>query len=155
MAALDETFELSKMSQPSNSFAPLPEGWYEATITGAEVKATKSGTGKYIAIRFDITGPTHQGRLFFANINIRNANPAAEKIGKEQFAAIMLAGGLATVTDSDQLVGASMKIDLGIEHSEAYGDKNRVKSFKALSGAMPSDASKSAKSGSAPPWTTK
>lgn len=155
MASLDETFELSKMPQPSNSFEPLPEGWYEATIAGAEVKATKSGTGKYIAVRFDITGPTHQGRVVFTNINIRNENPGAEKFGKEQFAAIMLAGGLEKVTDSDQLIGARMKINLGIETSKEYGDKNKIKSYKALDGAMPADISKAAKSGSAPPWTKK
>ena len=156
MASLGETFDLSKMSQPSNSFDPLPVGWYDATITGSEVKATKSGTGQYIAVRFDITGPTHQGRIVFTNINIRNANPTAEKIGREQFAAIMLAGGISSATDSDQLIGASMKIDLGIERSEEYGDKNKIKSYKALGGAMPSALKTSApKSTNAPSWAAK
>ena len=157
MASLGETFELSKMDQPSNSFEPLPVGWYDATITKAEIKATKSGTGKYISIRFDITGPTHQGRVVFTNINIRNANPTAEKIGREQFAAIMLAGGIPTATDSDHLIGASMKIDLGIERSEEYGDKNNIKAYKALSGGIPAAAAatKTAAKGSGPSWATK
>jgi len=92
----------------------------------------------------------------FTNINIRNANPTAEKIGREQFASIMLAGGISSATDSDQLIGASMKIDLGIERSEEYGDKNKIKSYKALGGAMPSALKTSApKSANGPSWATK
>jgi len=156
MASLGETFKTSEMNQPSNSFMLLPNGWYDATITEANVKDTKSGTGKYIAVRFDITGPTHQGRVVFANINIRNANPVAERIGREQFAAIMLSGGIASATDSDQLVGASMKIDLGIEKNEEYGDKNKIKSYKALGGAMPSALKATPpKPANGPSWASK
>ena len=155
MASLGEKFKTSEMDQPSNSFEPLPVGLYEATITGADVKNTKSGTGQYIAIRFDITGPTHQGRIVFTNINIRNANPTAEKIGREQFASILLSGGIASVTDSDQLIGASMKIDLGIESSAEYGDKNKIKSYKALGAAMSTSSADSSKAANTPPWSKK
>jgi hypothetical protein len=156
MASLGESFKTSEMDQPSNSFEPLPNGWYDATITGAEVKDTKSGTGQYIAVRFDITGPTHQGRVVFTNVNIRNSSVKAEKFGREQFAAILLAGGIASATDSDQLIGASMKIELGLEHSEEYGDKNKIKSYKALGGAMPSALKTSApKSANGPSWASK
>tara|TARA_R110002126_G_scaffold54643_2_gene147858 strand:+ start:380 stop:586 length:207 start_codon:yes stop_codon:yes gene_type:complete len=50
MAFLDEEFTLDTLPKGNTgNFEPLPEGWYNATITGAEVKPTKAGDGKYIA----------------------------------------------------------------------------------------------------------
>ena len=101
MANLGETFEVSALPQGNTgSFDPLPPGWYSATMAGAELKATKTGTGQYIAIRYDITGPTHQGRVVFGNLNIRNASPKAEEIGRQQLGELCRAIGLAKVGDT-------------------------------------------------------
>jgi hypothetical protein len=56
---------------------------------------------------YDITGPSHQGRVVFGNLNIKNANPKAEEIGRQQLGDIMRAIGLAKVTDTDQFIGGS------------------------------------------------
>ena len=84
MAQLNQPFVESELPKSERNFDPLPAGWYNATIGGAEIKQTKAGTGEYIAIRYDITGPTHQGRVIFGNLNIKNANPQAESIGYQQ-----------------------------------------------------------------------
>ena len=84
MALLNETFYAATLPQNTSSFDPLPKGWYSATIAGAELKTTKNGTGQYIAVRYDIIGPTHQGRVVFGNLNIRNQNIKAEEIGRAQ-----------------------------------------------------------------------
>ena len=72
MAFLDETFDIAEMPvTEQRSFDPVPAGWYTAAIAGAELKTTKAGTGNYIAVRFDITGPllggitTQPGRASF------------------------------------------------------------------------------------------
>ena len=66
MAFLEETFDIAEMPvTEQRSFDPVPAGWYTAAIAGAELKTTKAGTGNYIAVRFDITGPEHQGRVVF------------------------------------------------------------------------------------------
>jgi hypothetical protein len=161
MANLGEVFEVESLPQGNGSFDPLPAGWYTATMAGAELKATKNGTGQYIAIRYDITGPTHQGRVVFGNINIRNQSPKAEEIGRQQLGDIMRAIGLAKVGDTDQLIGNSLQIKLDIEKSEQYGDKNQVKGFKAIGGGAPpkiataSAAPSVAPAKAAPPWATK
>jgi hypothetical protein len=136
MAFLNETFEADQLPQTSN-YNVLPAGWYTANITGAELKATKAGTGQYIAVRYDITGPTHQGRVVFGNINIKNPNPKAEEIGRQQLGDIMRAIGLSKVTDTDQLIGGSLSVKLDIRKSEDYGPSNDVKGFKAITGSMP------------------
>ncbi len=161
MANLGETFEVNSLPQGNTgNFEPLPPGWYSATMAGAELKATKNGTGQYISIRYDITGPTHQGRVVFGNLNIRNANPKAEEIGRQQLGDICRAIGLARVGDTDQLIGNSLMIKLDIEKSEQYGDKNQVKGFKPISGGAPSVVAKPAAAASAPakaapPWAKK
>lgn len=163
MANLGETFEVSSLPQGNTgSFDPLPPGWYSATMSAAEIKNTKTGTGQYIALRYDITGPTHQGRVVFGNLNIRNASPKAEEIGRQQLGDICRAIGLARVGDTDQLIGNSLMIKLDIEKSEQYGDKNQVKGFKPIAGGAPSVPVRSnvqnvaaAPAKAAPPWAKK
>ena len=163
MANLGETFEVSALPQGNTgNFDPLPPGWYSATMSAAEIKNTKTGTGQSIALRYDITGPTHQGRVVFGNLNIRNQSPKAEEIGRQQLGDICRAIGLARVGDTDQLIGNSLMIKLDIEKSEQYGDKNQVKGFKPIAGGAPSVPVRSsvqnvaaAPAKAAPPWAKK
>ena len=161
MANLGEVFDVEFLPQGKTSFDPIPPGWYTVTIASAEVKATKNGTGQYIAIRYDVTGPTHQGRVIFGNLNIRNQSPKAEEIGRQQLGELCRAIGLAKVGDTDQLIGNALSIKVDIEKSEQYGDKNQVKGFKPIAGGAPPRAAMAAAAAApaaakaAPPWATK
>ena len=161
MAFLDEEFNVETLPVGNTSnFEPLPEGWYNATISGAEIRATKAGDGKLIAVKYAITGPTHQGRVIFGNLNIKNASTKAEEIGRQQLGEIMRAIGLAKVTDTDQLIGGSLGIKLSVKTGEYAG--NEVKGFKALGSGSSSLASSapfnppaSKPAGATPPWAKK
>jgi hypothetical protein len=162
MAFLNEAFDVNELPQGNTgNFEPLPAGWYTVTITQAELKSTKAGNGQYIKLRYDVTGPTHKGRVVFGNLNIKNPNPKAEEIGRIDLGNIMRAIGLAKVTDTDQLIGNSLSIKLDIKTDPQYGASNEVKGYKSLSGSAapvaqmsPSPlASSTAKA--APPWATK
>lgn len=167
MAFLEHAINLDDLPESSGDgeFKPLPAGWYSATINKAELKPTKDGTGQYIAIRYDITGPTHQGRVVFGNVNIRNKSEKAEEIGRAQLGDIMRAIGLKQVSDTDQLIGGSLQIKLDIKTDEQYGTRNEVKGFKTSGDAMPIAASISSfpkpaspapkAEGAAPPWAKK
>lgn len=159
MAFLSQSFDVSELPQASKDYSVLPPGWYSATISGAEVKETKAGTGEYIAVKYSITGPTHQGRVIFGNLNIKNPNPKAEEIGRQQLGDIMRAIGLARVTDTDQLIGGSLVIKLDVKEDEKYGERNEVKGFKAVMGAvsgLPTAAPAApAIAKAAPPWAKK
>ena len=160
MALLNETFDAATLPQNTSSFDPLPKGWYSATIAGAELKTTKkNGTGQYIAVRYDIIGPTHQGRVVFGNINIRNQNIKAEEIGRAQLGDLIRSIGVATLKDTDQLLGKSVQIKLDISQQEGYDPRNEVRAFKALEGAnmpmtqMPAvPQATQASASAAPPW---
>lgn len=160
MAFLDEEFSVDTLPVGNNNFEPLPEGWYNATITGAEIKPTKAGDGKFIAVKYTVTGPSHQGRVVFGNLNIKNASTKAEEIGRQQLGDIMRAIGLAKVTDTDQLIGGNLGIKLSVKTGEYAG--NEVKAFRALNGTAPAPvapfkavATSATPAKAAPPWAKK
>ena len=168
MAFLGQTFDANELPQGNGgNYDPLPAGWYNANITAAELKPTKDGSGQYIKVRYDITGPSHQGRVVFGNLNIKNASAKAEEIGRQQLGEIMRAIGLAKVTDTDQLIGGSLSIKLDVRAAtEQYAAQNEVKGFKATSGSVPTPAAASAPAQAAqaapttsgkasPPWAKK
>jgi hypothetical protein len=163
MAFLEETFDVETLPQGNGGYEVLPPGWYQATITAAELKNTKAGNGQYIKVRYDITGPTHQGRVVFGNLNIKNPNPKAEEIGRQQLGELMRAIGLARVKDTDQLIGGNLSIKLSTSQQDGYEPSNDVKGYKALAGgitaapAMPSAAAQApaASEKTSPPWAKK
>jgi hypothetical protein len=116
-------------------------------------------------MRYDITGPSHEGRVVFGSINIRNQSQKAEEIGRQQLGEIMRAIGLANVEDTDQLIGGQIQIKIKIrkptDNDKANGyhdDKNEIGGWKSLNGSTPLPASTaapaatSAPGGSKPPW---
>ena len=166
MAFLEETFVVDNLPQSDRSYDLLPEGWYDATITKADVGQTKAGTGTKIDVRYDITGPTQQGRVIFGSLNIRNPSVEAERIGREQLGELMRAIGLQRVQDSDELIGGNVCIKIRIKKASAKDiangytqDRNEIAGWKAISGSTPAmpkapgSASAAPASASAkPPW---
>lgn len=165
MAFLDEAFDVSDLPQSTKSYDPIPEGNYDATISQAELKTTNDGTGKYIKLRLDITGPSHQGRVVFSNLNIKNASAKAEEIGRQQLGEIMRAIGIAKVQDTDQLIGGAVNIKVAIrpartdeKSGKTYEASNEVKGYRAIAGSAPAAVAAVAKpatvvnKSNTPPW---
>lgn len=143
MSFLDTPFNLADLPEAQETnFDPIPAGWYDVSLTGAEVKDTKAGTGKYIAVRYDVVGPTHQGRIVWQNLNIQNPNPQAEEIGRRQLGDLMRAIGLSSLSDTDQLIGHSLKINVKVRPaSNGWEASNDVSGVKAMGGSPAPSAS--------------
>jgi hypothetical protein len=163
MALLNQSFDAAELPQSTSSFEPIPEGSYNATISQSELRNTNDGTGQYIKLRLDITGPSHQGRVVFANLNIKNQSQKAEEIGRQQLGEIMRAIGLSKLQDTDQLIGGAVNIKLAIRPArtdertgKSYDAANEVKGYRAISGAAPAASKPVAPSatakGATPPW---
>ena len=161
MGFLGETIDLNDIPvSEKRDFEPVPAGWYTVAIAGAELRDTKAGTGKYISVRFDITGPEHQGRVVFTNLNTRNPNPKAEEIGRQQLGEIMRAIGVQKLEDTDELIGGNLSIKVTVKNDPTYGPGNEVKGFKAVDGSAPPIAAAPAAAApaapsAAPPWAAK
>jgi len=137
MAFLGTTIRAEDLPQSTGDFAPIPAGEYTVSIASAELTPTKDGSGQYIKLKLNVIAPTHQGRTIFSNLNIRNQSAKAEEIGRQQLGAVMRAIGLATIEDTDQLIGGTLIAKVDIRTSEQYGAQNEVKAYKPLSGAAP------------------
>jgi hypothetical protein len=160
MSFLGESFDIDQMPVSERSYDLLPDGWYHAKITKADAKPTKDQSGQLIAVRYDIVGPTQQGRVIFANINIRTRNPEAERIGREQLGSVMRAIGLRKLEDTDQLIGGELQIKVKTSPAkDGYEARNDVSGFKALEGSSLPSASPTPQTqqsgGATPPWMKK
>ena len=158
MGFLEESFDIKDMPVAEDrDFAPIPAGWYTAAIASAEVRTTKAGTGNYIAVRFDVTGPEHQGRVVWTNLNTRNPSAKAEEIGRQQLGDIMRAIGLTKLEDTDQMLGGSLSIKVTVKDDPVYGPGNEVRAFKSIEGSTPPAVAvtKPNAATSAPPWAPK
>jgi len=150
-------FDASEVPVAERSFELLPAGWYGATITGAEVRATKNGTGSYLRVEFTVADPA--GRKVWSNYNVRNQNSAAETIGRQQLAELLRAIGKPRLGDTDELLGSTVSIKVKVrEASGGYDASNEVSGSKALDGAAPpapAAAKPAAPTKAAPPWAKK
>jgi hypothetical protein len=156
MAKLGFTYGGDVEELNNNDFdrKPLPDGEYDATITDADYRETKTGTGYYVSVEYLITGGEYADRKVWANYNLVNSNPKAQEIGEQQFAKLCLATlGKPSCGDTDELIGSSLVIGVGLEKNDPT--RNRVKytsSLKTIAAplARPSSAPDVAKA--AKPW---
>lgn len=89
--------------EPSSNFEPIPAGKYPAAITDSEMKATKAGTGNYLALTFQILDGPYKGRLLWARLNLNNPNAQAVQIARAELSAICRAVGVLAPNDSVEL----------------------------------------------------
>lgn len=114
-------------------FEPLPVGWYNAMVDETEIKPTKAGDGAYLRARYTILDGPAVNRKVFQNYNIRNPSEIAEKIGKGQLAAALLAMGIPAIQQStDEMHGKPLKIKLKIvtDDSGQYEPQNEIVNYK-------------------------
>jgi len=103
-----------------------------------------------------VTGPTHEGRVVFTNLNIKNPNPKAEEIGRQQLDSLIRACGIPSIEDTDQLIGGYCAIKVTTKKSTEWGDSNEIKGYKSLNESaapMPkAEAKPEAEASKPPPW---
>lgn len=140
MSILGTAININDLPDSNNNFDPIPAGDYNVTISAADVKETKAGNGEMIILTMNVLGPTHMGRVLFANINIVNPSEQAEQIGRSQLKAIMQAINLQNLADTSQLVGGNLSVKVAIKDDQQYGKTNSIKAFKPISGAVKQQA---------------
>lgn len=123
---------------PIQSYDALPKGKYLAMAIASELKATKSNTGEYLQLTFEIIDGQFKGRKIFDRLNIRNSNRVAEEIGQRQLSALCHAVNVLSLTDSDLLHDIPVVLDIGIEDGrDGYEAQNRVKGYSSARGETP------------------
>lgn len=132
MALLGTSFASAfQAAEATVSYQPIPEGDYNLRVSGAEMKATRSG-GSMLKLSIEVLGPSYAGRKFFQNYNIRCASAEAERIGIQQLKMLWQSSGASgTPTDTDEFVGRVFRAKVGIEESkdDRYGPQNRIQRY--------------------------
>lgn len=109
---------------------PLPAGFYQGTISRANLKdnkpTAKDPNGKYLEVEFDINLPEEfNNRKFWDKFNIINSNATAVKIGKEQLADLVQALGMTNLGEADDLIGRACSFVLKVDPAKPpYGASN-------------------------------
>lgn len=162
--------------EPSQSFDPLPDGWYAVQMTASEMKPTKDGSGAYLETELTCLEAPYTNRKLFYRLNLKNSNPVAQEIAYKQLSAICHATGVIQVADSQQLHGIPFKVRVAVrkDASGKYDPTNAVKAVKGINegapaasapafataapaapaqgGFVPPAAAQPAAAGSLPPW---
>lgn len=114
-------------------FDALPDGDYQVVITEAEMKDNKNTAGSHVGATLLVIDGEFEGRLLWANYNIKNANPTAEKIGRAELAQLCQAIGIGNPKDTDELVNKPFMVKLGVDRKD--NSRNKIKAYMALATA--------------------
>lgn len=96
--------------EPAVAFDPIPAGKYLAAIVNSEMKATKSGTGNYLELTFQIVEGEFKGRQLWVRLNLDNPKPQTVKFARAELSAICRAVGVMSPGDSTDLHNLPMII---------------------------------------------
>ena len=137
-----------KAAEDAGGGDTVPNGKYEVMIKAAEMKTTQAG-GLMVKLQLSITGPKYVRRVIFDQINVKHLTSAqAVEIGLAKFGSLCVAAGFQDSPPKSvtELIGRTLAVDVGIEKSEKYGDRNKVNNYLKGSGtqgapvALPDDS---------------
>lgn len=130
------TFDATHI-EPADTFDVLPKGKYLCMAIDSKIKPTKSGTGEYLEITFEVIDGQGKGRKIWERLNIRNSNKKAEEISQRQLSALCRSIGVMNLSDTDQLHNIPVVLDVDIEQREGYEPQNRVKGYSPSGSTAP------------------
>lgn len=129
---------------PNQVFEALPAGDYTAIVSRIDIKQTKTGSGQYLELEFDMQAEQYRGRKLFDRLNLWNPNPKTVEIAQRQLSALCHATGELDLKDTDQLLGKLAVVSINAKSDPQYGVRNEVKGYKAPDGVQPQAAAPSA-----------
>jgi len=140
--------------EPSIGFDAIPAGKYQAVITDSEMKDTKSGTGKYLQLEFEIIEGDYKNRKLWARLNLENANSEAVRMARADLSAICRAVNVIQPRDSVELHNLPLTITVRCRKNQDDEIVNEIRGFApkaSLSGATQPTPS-AQPTNAAPPW---
>lgn len=85
----------------TQTFEPMPAGYYVLHLVESELKPTK--TGHMISAKFEVLEGANKGRKFFESFNIQNANKDTESWARRDFAILCDVVGVIAPRDTQEL----------------------------------------------------
>jgi hypothetical protein len=111
--------------------ALLTPGAYDARIVEAELRPVRSGDGRALQVAFELTDPQHFGRIVWARLHIETCNEHVQQIARQELAALCRAVGVASLTDTRDLLHKHARITLGVRRRDDGDTTNVVRAYAA------------------------
>ena len=136
--------------QPRTEMDAVPAGKYFCRVEDTERKDTKNGDAQYLQITHTIPEGEYKGRKIFDRLNLWAApngqwvrrTDQAGTIAGEAMADLLLAVGIGTIRNHEELRGKSLIVKVKVRKSDEHGDSNEVqKYYPATTGTAPAGAS--------------
>ena len=140
----------ARQVDPASDFEPIPAGKYLAIITESAMKPTKSGSGSYLELVFEVIEGQFKARNLWARLNLDNPNPLTVQIARAELSAICRATGVMQPKDSIELHNLPLLLTVKCKKREDTGDiTNEVKGYakKEAATGQPQQATSQT-----PPW---
>ena len=134
-------------SNDGGGWSAFPSGEDRVMITKAEVKDTKAGTGKRLALELTVlSNDDLNGRAHWEGLNIVNPNEVAQRIAHEHLAMLADAAGLGRdflkTAGTGALEGKVVLAEIAkikakgsqLEYADKDGFENSVRGYSATNG---------------------
>lgn len=122
---------------PSAGFDVIPAGKYQAVITESEMKPTKSGTGHYLELTFEVIDGEFKGRKLWSRLNLENPNEQAVQIARADLSAICRAVNVLRPRDSAELHNLPLTISVRCRKNPENAETvNEIKGYEPRSGSF-------------------
>ncbi|WP_439496829.1 DUF669 domain-containing protein [Bosea sp. (in: a-proteobacteria)] len=116
----------STVNAPPCGYTPLPVGDYTLEIVESDYVVTRAGDGWVLKTKAQIVGGEYDGRPYYINYNLENADPQAEKIGQRDFAALRRATGVLAPELTEELHFKVFGVKIGIKARKDTGELENV-----------------------------
>ena len=132
--------------EPSRgSFEPLPAGWYGMQAINSGVEPTKSGTGNFLKIDFEVLEnmhPEHKGRLAWERLNLWNPSEGTVTIANGTLTKIARSvGQIERFTDSSVLHFRPIAVKLKVKPaSNGFKACNEAVDYDSIASRFPTGA---------------
>lgn len=119
------------------NFSPIPAGWYEMTIVGAEAQhGKKANVGEMLKLTLAVDAnahPEYAGRQVWDYLCVNHENSQPRQIAQRKLSAICHAIGVTAFDHESALLGGRIQAKLKIRPAgNGYDANNDVGSYKPV-----------------------
>ncbi len=126
---LNQNFDATAV-KPIASYDVLPEGRYLVHIVASEMQVTRSGTGEYLYLKFEVLEGAHAGRLLIDRLNLNNPSPRAVDIATRTLGSICRAVRILSISEFNQLHLIPLIAEVRVHPPKKdYGPTNKMLYF--------------------------
>lgn len=145
--------------EPSAGIDAIPSGKYLAVIVDSEMKPTRSGTGQYLELTFEVIEGEYKNRKVWAHLNLENPNSQTVQIARADLSAICRAVNVPVPRDSAELHNLPLVITVRSRKNPESGDiSNDIKGYAArgvLDATVKTIPAPQTGNAARPPWERK